>query len=200
MPSNSAINFKYRISELLHLRNSAVDFRLRPIKDTQKQTYLHSYLAGVIAAWDSYIKAIVKEYMLKVSNPLDVRYHSIYTLLKDYTEQSIKKLNTPNAENSRNFLLSSVGYDPWTDWIWTPRAYTARATRDLLNEIFHVRHSFAHGFPMPSYSWNTSSSGKTRLTLTSVDNATELLKYLVLSTDDGISNHLQNVHAIVTGW
>jgi len=200
MPSNSAIKFANRISELLYLRASSSDLRLRPIREVQKQIYLHSYLAGIVAAWDSYIKSIVKEHFTLVSNPLDVRYHSIYSLLKDYADQSIKKLNTPNADNARNFLISSVGYDPLGDWIWTTRAYTAQATRERLNEIFHVRHSFAHGFTMPSYSWNTSSTGKTRLTLVSVDDSRELLKYLVQSTDIGISRNLQNVHSIMTGW
>ncbi|MEC5145792.1 HEPN domain-containing protein [Chitinophaga sp. 212800010-3] len=200
MPSNSAIKFHDRIGDLRHLRSLAIDSRIQPIQEKQKQVYLHSYLTGIVAAWDTYVKAITKEYLALISLPTDVRYMAVYNLLVGYTSTSIEKLNTPNADNVRNFLISTTGYDPISDWIWKARSLNGHQTRERLNEILKVRHSFAHGFSMPSYTWNQSKAGKTRLTTKAVDDATTLLSFLVQACDKGLKITLSTTHGIRVTW
>lgn len=200
MPSNSAIKFNRRLNELLHLREIAIDVRIKPIQHQQKQVFLHSYLTGIVAAWDTYIKSIIKEYLSLITQPSDLRYNAIFSLLSKYALTSVDKLNTPNFENTRNILISTTGYDPINDSIWAIRNFNAIDTRERLNEILKVRHSFAHGFSMPSYSWNRSSSGQVRLTTIAVDDCKALLAFLVKQYDKGLRNNLRLVHGIDPGW
>lgn len=200
MPSIAAIQFTSRQTDLAFLRSIAIDSRLKPIADTQKQIFLHSYLTGVVASWDAYIKAVIKEYLGLITQPTDIRYHSIYTLLHKYASTSIEKLNTPNFDNTRNILISTTGYDPIGDCVWTPRGFSAIATRDRLNEILKVRHSYAHGFMMPSYSWNRTPTGHVRLTTTAVDDCKSLITFLVKQYDKGLNNIMISNHSITSGW
>lgn len=200
MPSHSANKFKSRIDELMHLRNISTDHRIMPISQAQKQVVLHSYLAGVVATWDMYIKSLVKEFLQNLSNPLNVHYNSIYVLLNLHIEKSIGKFNTPNFENTRNLLIDCTGYDPFAHWIWTRRGFNQLQTKERMNEILKIRHSFAHGFSMQTYNWNSSPTGKTRLTLTIVNDVCALFKYLVLVTDQGIATTLKVNHGITVSW
>lgn len=200
MPSNSAVKFNERISDLVHLRAIAVDNRIKPIQDQQKQVYLHSYLTGIVAAWDTYIKSVVKEFLTIVAMPTDIRYHAIYTSLEAFALSSIKKLNTPNFDNTRNILSSITGYDPIGDAVWSARGFNGLDTRDRLNEILQVRHSFAHGHPMPSYTWNRSSSGSVRLTTIAVDDCKALIMFLVKTYDNGLKRAILTTHRIDPGW
>lgn len=186
--------------DLVHLRNAVNDVRIRPVGEQQKQVFLHSYLTGVVAAWDAYIKAVIKEYLGKITDPTDVRYSALYDLLNAFALASLEKLNTPNFENTRNVLISTTGYDPFADCVWTVRGLSGLATRERLNEILKVRHSFAHGFPMPSYTWNRSSSGQIRLTVIAVDDCRALLSFLVKKYDRGLGNTMQRIHGIDPRW
>ena len=200
MPSLSAYKFQQRVNSLIYLRAISVEPRIRPITEHQKQIYLHSYLTGLVAAWDAYLKAVIKEYLSLTSNPLDVRYSAIYSLLNTYATTALGKFNTPNSENSRKILINATGYDPIGDWIWTAKGLTAIQTREYLNEILKVRHSFAHGFTMPAYLWTQSSTGKVRLTATAVDKVCLFLSFLVTQTDQGLQQTMITVHTINPSW
>ncbi|MEH2169888.1 MAG: hypothetical protein V7K41_25205 [Nostoc sp.] len=94
-------------------------------------------------------------------------------------ERSLKQFNTPNADNSRNLLFQYTGYDPINDWVWSKRSMNALVTRQMLNDILQVRHSFAHGFPIPAFSWTQTPTGKVRLTAKAIKDVDALLQYLV---------------------
>ena len=200
MPSVAATKYYNRLDDLDHLRSLAIDARLRPISRKQKQVYLHSYLAATVASWDSYVKAIVTEYCIIIANPLDIKYHSVQTLLQNYIKGKLEKFNTPNFENTRNLLIESTGYDPLPDWIWQHRNFTSLQTRQRLNEILKVRHSFAHGFDMPLFAWNQNNSGRARLTMSVVDDVRMFLCFLVDITDRKISNHLNTIYNANVNW
>jgi hypothetical protein len=76
----------------------------------------------------------------------------------------------------------------------------ALATRTMLNEILQVRHSFAHGFPIPAYSWTQTSNGKIRLTKKAIQDVAAILKYLVTATDLGMKQHIQTIYTVVLAW
>jgi hypothetical protein len=106
-------------------------------------------------------------------------------------ESSANYFHTPNWENSRELLANFTGYDPINDWTWPVRRMSGPIVRARLNEILHVRHSFAHGFAMPSYAWNTSSAGEVRLTIQNLRDTDAFFLNLVRKSDLGMRLHLQ---------
>ena len=91
--------------------------------------------------------------------PLRVDYHAIHEVARMAGERAMERFNTPNWENARNFLIATTGYDPISDWTWPRRGMGVQDVKERLNQILRVRHSFAHGFAIPSYSWTTSKRG-----------------------------------------
>ena len=76
-----------------------------------------------------------------------------YTIAQQAAERDLDRFNTPNWENTRNLLIQCTGYDPINDWIWNRGGMSGLQVHNRLNEILHVRHSFAHGFNIPAYDW-----------------------------------------------
>ncbi|NES24107.1 MAG: hypothetical protein F6K41_35655 [Symploca sp. SIO3E6] len=153
MPSPAAVKYGLASKKAQILRQTATDIRLRPVSRNQAQVYYHSALAAFVAAWDAYINDLVRNFFDATSNPLDTKFHAVHTIARGKAEQALNKFNTPNWENTRNLLAECTGYDPIGDWIWRARHMNGVAVRQRLNEILKVRHSFAHGFSIPAYSW-----------------------------------------------
>jgi hypothetical protein len=76
----------------------------------------------------------------------------------------------------------------------------ALSVQQRLNEILKVRHSLAHGFDTPGYSWTQPASGENRLTLEALTWTRAFLNHLVASTDRGLRNHLVNVYGAAPAW
>ncbi|MEH1840216.1 MAG: hypothetical protein V7L20_15980 [Nostoc sp.] len=70
----------------------------------------------------------------------------------------------------------------------------------MLNDILQVRHSFAHGFPIPACSWTQTPTGKVRLTAKAIKDVDALLQYLVTVTNLGMKQNIQNIYDIVPPW
>jgi hypothetical protein len=117
-------------------------------------------------------------------------------LVNALLERAIKKFNTPNAENTREVLTLYTGYDPINDWVWPARQLNGPQVRERLNEIFKVRHSFAHGFPIPPLAWTQLSNGKVLLTKGASEMAELFFANLVRRTDDGLRNHITAIHGL----
>lgn len=182
------------------LLGTATDQRLQPIAPVAHQTYLHAALAMYVAGWDGYLKAIVREYFTVCANPLDIRYSHALELARLMAEGYLKKFNTPNYENSRSLLLMSTGYDPISDWIWKRRNMGSQAVKERMNEILKVRHSFAHGSPIPAYQWTMDRSGRIRLTVSDVRLVGRFFDNLVNMTDRGLASFIAGVHQITNPW
>jgi hypothetical protein len=143
---------------------------------------------------------ITREFYVTISNPLDVKFSQIHAIAVFNMNLKLNKFNTPNSENSRDLLNSQTGYDPIANWIWDTRGYSGQQTRDFLNEIMKVRHSFAHGFPMPSYDWNLSPSGNPRLTKAILEDCKAFFLFMVKRTDNGLKIHVQTRFGIGDVW
>ncbi|MEH2315587.1 hypothetical protein [Nostoc sp.] len=76
----------------------------------------------------------------------------------------------------------------------------AFATRQMLNDVLQVRHSFAHGFSILAYSWTQTPIGKVRLTAKAIKDVDALLQYLVAVTDLGMKQNIQIIYGIVAPW
>lgn len=195
MPSRAA-------REAANAFRRAVSLRQVPVSSDARelQTYYHASLAMSVAAWDAYLNAIIGEFYNITANPIDAAFHSLHTIARSFADAAVERFNTPNFENSRALLFSCTGYDPYSDWDWRPRQLGPLQVRDLLNQILRVRHSFAHGFPMPAYPWTRSGGGRVRLTVAGVQTAESLLRYLVSATDRGLRNYIRQAFRLRVRW
>jgi hypothetical protein len=173
---------------------------LHPISRSQTQVYYHSALAAFVAAWDAYINELVRNFFTTTANPLDPKFYAVHSIARDTAERALERFNTPNSENTRNLLIQNTGYDPIGDWVWSARSMSGLAVRQRLNDILRVRHSFAHGFAIPAYSWTQTPTGKVRLTAKAIDDVDSFFRHLVAVTDLGMKQHIQTIYGIVVPW
>jgi hypothetical protein len=200
LPSRSAIAYKNQSSSAFALGRYVLDEKFAASLPNSKQIPLHASLAAHVAAWEYYIENIALEFLDVTSNPLDQKFHLFHELLRKNCEEKLKHFNTPNAENSRELLIAISGFDTWQYWIWRRRNKNALETRELLNQVLKVRHSFAHGFQMPKFDWNSSSMGRCRLSTNSLELVGALFKFLVRTTDAAMANHLKENHQVEVSW
>jgi hypothetical protein len=196
MPSRALIEYGSQRSKADYLIAHAGTLKQRS-QVNEKAILLHAALAAHVAAWDSYVKRLMKEKYSAIFHTNSVDYMALHEISKKRTEKAIEKLNTPNAENCRNFMMECSGFDPWPSWV-NVRFGSAMLTANLmvsarLNEIFKVRHSFAHGFTMPNFLWNTNAAGAAHLDCGCLRSVSGFFNQLVAKTDDGFSNHV-SVH------
>jgi hypothetical protein len=74
------------------------------------------------------------------------------------------------------------------------------AVRTLIDEILKVRHSFAHGFAMPAYSWNADRVGQPRLTAECLRMVAALFSHLTSVTDKGLDRHIRLTYGRTKVW
>ena len=195
MPSRAADKFEIGLERATVLYRTVGHAGLRPQQREDADAILHAALAAGCAAWNFYVPNLIRDFLTSTANPLDIQYHALHSVLTQVSEDQIYKFNTPNADNARNLLISLTGYDPFSDWIWPERGLNAIATRERLKEILKVRHSFAHGFTMPSYPWTTGPGGTALLKKDAVKMTFALFKNLVRRTDRGMRDHLLTVYS-----
>lgn len=182
------------------LQKIAIDKRIKPLTRDEAENYLHAALAAYVAAWEAYVENLVKDFYSITAEPLNLSYSAIHTIARNRAEILLEKFNTPNAENTREFLVKNTGYDPWPDWRWPARNLNNIMTRERLNEILKIRHSFSHGFSIPQYQWNSLPSGRCRLTATSLRMVQSFFANLVRKTDTGMKLHIRSIYKIKPTW
>lgn len=164
------------------------------------QLFYHASLAMSVATWDAYLNDIVREFFSVIANPLDQQFGAMTDLSRQFASTALDKFNTPNFENSRTLLVRCTGYDPYADWAWPNRSMTVLQVNERLNQVLKVRHAFAHGSPVPAYTWTLGPTGKVRLTRQSVIQATTLLRHLIQCTDDGLRRHISAIYPLAAVW
>lgn len=174
--------------------------RVHAVDSQQRRLHYHAALAMYVAAWQAYLESVSREFLLDISDPLDIRFSAMRALLSDKIEAELKRFNTPNWQNSRNLLIGATGYDPINDWSWPRRNLGGVAFRGLIDEIIQVRHSFAHGYPMPAYSWNSDSRGHPRLALETIGLAKSAFVQIVSTTDHGLSQQISGTYGAGKAW
>lgn len=203
MPSRAFNKYVDLRDNATHLVNHAAKLRKKN-EAAAKSIFLHAALAAYTAAWDAYIKALADDYFDATVKPLDLSYSAIHSIAKTRMIAAKEKLNTPNSENCRNFCAEYTGFDPWTSWPkvgrYAGQPGSSLHVRNRLNEIFKVRHSFAHGFTMPIYTWNQDPTGAARLTCSVLRNIAQFFSELVKETDFGMALHIANQHGKPSPW
>jgi hypothetical protein len=200
MPSPAAIRFNGGVKRADKLLMLVGDLRLRPQTRADAVDFSHAALAALVASWDAYLNKLIDDFYAVTANPLDSKYHSMHSLARLGSERALKKFNTPNYENSRNLLIEWTGFDPLPFWVWPARSMSPLVVNQRLNEILKIRHSFAHGFSIPNFSWATSGTGKVEIKVDAVRSTKSLLNHLVSQTDKGISSFINLNYSINVNW
>jgi hypothetical protein len=200
MPSPAAHAYIRGVKRAHTLRDVTIDVRLRPLPSEDVQTFAHAYLTSLVAVWDAYLKELARNFYQETAMPLRVDYHAIHEVARMAGERAMERFNTPNWENARNFLIATTGYDPISDWTWPRRGMGVQDGKERLNQILRVRHSFAHGFAIPSYSWTTSKRGRVRLTVEVLRDTEAFFNNLVRKTDSGLQRHIETTYGRVVAW
>ena len=69
MPSPAAQTFAGGVLRARTLYKAAADARLRPIAQFDAQSFYHSGLTAIVAAWDSYLNGVVLDFYSATGNP-----------------------------------------------------------------------------------------------------------------------------------
>lgn len=208
MPSISRTQYESNRRAARTLTRTAGDPRLRAAHGTaraaitseEKQRYYHAALAAHVAAWEAYIERLVGEFLSEVASPGDAGFTLLHDCVRAYGDYKLGRFNTPNWENSRALLIECTRYDPHSDWTWPRRGWNSLQVKTRLNEILQVRHSFAHGYAIPPFSWTRHTSGRVRLTAAALADVDSLLATLVQRTDAGMRTHVLTHFGRALSW
>ena len=192
MPSPAASTYTTSASHIGTLRKAATDSRLRPMSLDEIRIYYHAGLTAYVAAWNTYIKNLVRDFYDAIVDPSDPKFRAIYTIARKRAENALTRFNTPKAENTRNILVWYTGYDPINTLLWIQR--------EKLDDIVEVRHSFAHGFDMPSNTWTQSLGKRGNLTSKAIQEVGAFFKNLVEVTDNGMKAYIESTYGLTNIW
>lgn len=192
MPSPAASTYTTSASHIQTLRRAATDRRLRPMSRDEIRVYYHAGLTAYVAAWNAYIKNLVRDFYDVIVDPSDPKFRAIYTIARKRAENALTRFNTPNSENTRNILVWYTGYDPINTLLWIQRG--------KLDDIVEVRHSFAHGFDIPSNTWMQSLSRRGHLTSKAIQDTEAFFRNLVNVTDSGMKTHIESTYGLTGIW
>ena len=192
MKSPAASTYTTSVNRIQILRRAATDKRLRPMSYDEVQVYYHAGLTAYVGAWNAYIKNLVRDFYDVIADPSAPKFQAIYTIARQRAENVLKRFNTPNAENTRNILIQYTRYDPSNTLLWIER--------QKLDDIVEVRHSFAHGFDIPSNTWTQSLSKRNRLTSRGIQETEAFFKNLVKVTDKGMKAHIELTYGLANIW
>lgn len=196
MPSPAAIKYQSLVAmaRVLQRQPSA------GLTRGDRQIYHHAALAAHVAAWDAYVKELIRSFFTEIADPLAMKYSLLHNIALASADRTLEKFNTPNWQNTRNTLIQTTAYDPIGDWVWPARHMTGPMVRVRLDEILKVRHSFAHGFAIPPYSWTQSTSGQVRLTQSALLDTDAFFQNIVMRTDKGMQTHIITNYAVSLVW
>ncbi len=195
MPSPAAIAY-----QIAARRAEVIRAQVPGLPRDEVQILFGASLVACVATWDTYIKDLVNDFFNESADPLTPRFHAVHSIAKEQALDRLKRFNTPNFENTRNLLVQCTGFDPYTLWQWPVRHMNVQMVQQRLNEVLQVRHSFAHGFAMPAYSWTRSPTGRIRLTGKDLQVNEAFFRHLVQVTDHGMKTHLSSIFSAATTW
>lgn len=163
--------------------------------------FFHASWAAYIASWDAYLKAVCLEYITKsnvaltlgIPNPAVIAFQGIHEVALSLFRSRIEKFNTPNFDNSREFVVQCTGQDFYGDWRWDGKGYTNIQIKELLNEAVRVRHSFAHGFPVRNIAYLSVVDGNNAISYRKAVFVRSMVNHLAITTDGALNARLLEI-------
>lgn len=202
MPSKAAIEFgRARLDANLLISAASQRPTEAASFPAHKAVCLHAALAMLVAAWEAYLERLLREVQLEIADTTQTRLSAVLVLLTQITDQEVKRFNTPNSSNSRELFIKHIGYDPINDWEWPGGGLSGVQSRLRLDEILRVRHSFAHGFPVPTdIQWVISRNRLGILSVAALKSVDKFLAHMTIVTDKGLKDHLALTYGVTTQW
>lgn len=166
-----------------------------------------------VAAWQAYVEKVIVEALDAIAADLNApaggaaqppswAVHT-FQMRRAAITNAVKKFNTPDDVKVRDLFQDALGFNPWSSWEWRqgPRQWDANEVRRRTNTWVLVRHSVAHGFPLPNdVAWMQGDNGNARLTLGLLEECKAHFTHLVACTDAAFSAHLAANHGLVAVW
>lgn len=162
------------------------------------QCLLKAAIAQAVGCWEGYIEAVLPEFVSKTRVQAHRRAWTLIVQFESLVNKLTGDLNTPNWDKSRDLILNITGMDPYASWIWTPRFANQTDTKAFFNGILDVRHSFAHGFAVPTNILGLATPGQ--LDSPYVIDATTCLEFFATTVDGLLEHELTHRHACTNGW
>lgn len=201
MPSRAAADFYVACKKASLLVAASRAVPPGSTATVHKAICLHAALAMYVASWEAYLERLVRETQAMVADPVNQRLSASLALLSRLSEVALKNFNTPNSDNGRTLLISYTGYDPINDWVVPQLQLNGPQTRVRVDEVLKIRHSFAHGFSIPSnIAWARSGARQGVLTIASLRAVDRLFGHLVKVTDRGMAQHVHTVFGVARPW
>lgn len=210
MPSNSMAAFNDQLEPVNQL--VAIHGKLQTGRG-RRHEHDAIHRAGVVmtvAAWQAYIEKVLVEGLDAIA--ADIDNHAApapnwakhtYKMRRASLLTAIKRFNTPNDVNVRDLFLEALDFSPWPSWCWRsgPRQWSVEEVRSRTNTWVLVRHSVAHGFPLPgNVPWLQDNHCRARLTLGLLKECRRHFTHLVNQTDRSFSAHLVDHHGLAAPW
>ena len=184
---NSYGRFKVAIDNS-KLLISAADLRKTTL--VNRQVFYHASLAGAVAAWDSFIKLAIREFVSRIGDNTDPDLMVARQLIDTLVGKQLEKFNTPNYENCQALFQNCIAFDITPHWIWNVKSLNSQQVKERLNQILKIRHAFAHGTSLPSFIWLPRRANICYLNKMVVVDVSAFLENLAAVTTTGLERHL----------
>lgn len=162
------------------------------------QCLLKAAIAQAVGCWEGYVEAVLPEFVSKARVQAHRKAWTLIVQFESLVDKLASDLNTPNWDKSRELILNVTGMDPYASWIWGPRFTNQTDTKSFFNGILDVRHSFAHGFAVPTNVPGLTTPGQ--LDSAYVADATACLEFFAAIVDSLLEHELTHRHACTAGW
>lgn len=159
---------------------------------------LSASIAQAVGCWEGYLEAVLREFVSKTRVQAHRKAWTLIVQFESVVDKMVSELNTPNWDKCRELVLSVTGMDAYPSWIWTPRFTNQTDTKAFFDGILTVRHSFAHGFPIPANIPGLAVPGV--LDPAYVADAVACIHFFVDTTDRLLEHELTHRHGCASGW
>lgn len=159
---------------------------------------LRAAVAQAVGCWEGYLEGVLREFVSKTRVQAQRRSWTLIVQFEALVDRMAADLNTPNWDKSRELIINVTGMDPYPSWIWGPKFANQTDTKAYFDGILKVRHSFAHGFSVPTDIPGPAVPGV--LDAAYVNEAVTCLRFFATKVDDLLKHELTHRHSCATGW